>query len=391
MRVLHTADWHVGKTLHGHDRIDEIRAALEQVLDAAEAYSVDLILAAGDIFDVRNPSAEAAETVNSFLKRSHELGTPCVAIAGNHDSPSRLDALQPLASTHGTHIVGRPRAPQDGGCRSLAINNETVHVACLPFVSHRTLQSSDGLIRTTAGAGTGTYQDSLRKLMQVVAKPFSPNDINILLMHGTIEGAKLSGSEFSFHSTNAYTINPSHFPQHTTYAALGHIHNAQSVAGLPDDQARYSGSLIPLDFGEAHDTKCAFVMDLQPGLPPRTLARVEISAGKALKTLRISYDQIEARAPEGRDFDGLLKVVVEAPRSVPGLRERARQLIPNALVIDVDTPDSSSVTAIVNPNTINLEDAYSMYIAESTGETPSDDLMTAFRRVLQDVSSNGEE
>jgi exonuclease SbcD len=391
MRVLHTADWHVGKTLHGYDRLDEIQAALDQVLAAAEEHRVDLILAAGDIFDVRNPSAEAAETVNAFLKRSHDMGLRGVAIAGNHDSPSRLDALKPLATTHGTHIVGRPRAPNDGGCFTLPLGKEVVNVACVPFISHRTLQSSEGLIRTTAGAGTGTYQDSLRKMMQLIARPFRPNDVNILLMHGTLEGATLSGSEFAFHSTNAYTINPSHFPQHTTYAALGHIHNAQSVSGLPDDQARYSGSLIPLDFGEARDTKSVYVMDLQAGLPPRTLARIDLSGGKSLKTLRLPYDELEAGAFEAREFDGLLKVVVEAARGVPGLRERARQLIPNALVIDVDTPEAQAVSSIVNPNTVSLEDAYRTYVTESTGEPPSDELMAAFRAVLQDTTTSGEE
>lgn len=390
MRVLHTADWHVGKTLHGHDRLDEIRAALEEVLTAAEQHEVDLILAAGDIFDVRNPSAEAAETVNTFLKRAHELRIPTIAIAGNHDSPSRLDALQPLASTHGAHIIGRPRAPRDGGCLTLNIHDTTVNIACVPFISHRTLQSSEGLIKTTAGAGTGTYQDALRKMMQLIASPFGPSAVNILLMHGTIEGATLSGSEFAFHSTNAYTINPSHFPQHTTYAALGHIHNAQSVSGMPEDQARYSGSLIPLDFGEAHDSKHAYVMDLDVGLPPRTHDRIDLTAGKALKTLRVKHDELEAEAFAARDFDGLLKVVVTAPRSIPGIRERARLLIPNALVIDVDTPESSGASAIVNPNTIDLEAAYHTYITESTGAEAPDDLMAAFRKILSDVTTSEE-
>src|SRR5690606_17141777 len=145
MRILHTGDWHLVKTLYGLDRTPEISAALEESLDVALHHGVDAVLVAGDLFHTRNPSAEAEAAVFNFFKKATEAGLELVVIAGNHDSPRRLDAMAEFMRNHRIHIVGRARHPRQGGVVNLDIKGERMAVACFPFVSERVLRTSDEL------------------------------------------------------------------------------------------------------------------------------------------------------------------------------------------------------------------------------------------------------
>src|SRR5690554_2982644 len=106
VRILHTADWHAGRTLMGRDRTAEVRAALAELADIARSREVDLVLVAGDVFDNRNPTAEAESAVYDFFGELQAAGIPSVVIAGNHDSPRRLDAVSRLLGSAGAFVVG---------------------------------------------------------------------------------------------------------------------------------------------------------------------------------------------------------------------------------------------------------------------------------------------
>src|SRR5690606_9440929 len=129
MRVLHTGDWHVGKTLYGYDRTPEIAAALEESLDVAMHHGVAAVLVAGDLYHSRNPGAEAEAAVFEFFRRATEARLPVVVIAGNHDSPRRLDAIAGFMRNHRVHIVGRPRRPEEGGVVTVDVGSERMVVA----------------------------------------------------------------------------------------------------------------------------------------------------------------------------------------------------------------------------------------------------------------------
>ena len=114
MRILHTADWHIGRRLGRHDRTAEMREAIDEVVAIADREHVDLVIVAGDVFDRAAPPVEALSLGLGSLLRLAE-GRPVVVVAGNHDAPELFEALSPLLRQRGVHAIGRIRAPDAGG------------------------------------------------------------------------------------------------------------------------------------------------------------------------------------------------------------------------------------------------------------------------------------
>ncbi len=387
MRILHTADWHAGKTLYGFDRTPEIRAALQESLEVALEHGVDAVLVAGDLFHTRNPSAEAEEAVYEFLRGVTEAGLPLVAVAGNHDSPRRLDAMAGFMRARGVHLVGRPRASQDGGVLSFDLGGHRMQVACFPFVSERVLRTSAELAGESSGEGVVTYQERVERLMRGYAAEFRNDTVNVLLMHGTMDGAKLSGSEYQFHSGRDYAINPNHIPESVSYVAMGHIHMPQAVGSFPEDRARYCGSLVQLDFGEAGDEKRAYVVELVPGEPARTVAAVPLRCGRELRQERLTVAQLEARRSELRAFGGHLKLTLELERHDPTLRERVRQDLPNARIIQVEVPRTQFEGVVRDAASRSLRENFEAFWRESHDGELDDEVMRQFGELHARVES----
>jgi len=378
MRVLHTGDWHVGKTLYGYDRTPEIAAALEESLDVAMHHGVDAVLVAGDLYHSRNPGAETEAAVFEFFRRATEARLPVVVIAGNHDSPRRLDAIAGFMRNHRVHIVGRPRRPEEGGVVTVDVGSERMVVACLPFVSERVLRTSGELFQEGLGDAITTYQQKTAALMHGYAAAFRNDTVNVLLMHGTMDGAKLSGSEYTFHSGRDYAISPSHVPDTATYIAMGHIHMPQAVSGFPEEQARYCGSLVQLDFGEAGDRKYAYVVELEPGKPARTVAAEPLRCGRELRQVRVTLAELEARDAELRAFTGHLKLVLELERHDPTVRERVRERLPNARIVQVEVPRSEAPGVASDAATRTLRENFEAYWRETHDGHLDEGVMSKF-------------
>jgi len=378
MRVLHTGDWHAGKTLYGYDRTPEIREALQESLEVALQHGAQAVLVAGDIYHTRNPSAEAEEAVFDFFRRAAEASLPVVAVAGNHDSPRRLDAIAGFLRTRDIHVVGRPKPPAAGGVVTLDVGGERLVVGCLPFVSERVLRTSDELFSQDAGEALDTYQQRMEKLMHGYSQSFRNDTVNVLLMHGTMDGAKLSGSEYRFHSGRDYAINPNHVPESVTYLAMGHVHTPQAVWGYPEDRARYCGSLVQLDFGEAGDEKRAHVVELEPGAPARTVAAVPLRCGRELREERLTLAELEARQAELRAFGGHLKLVVRLERNDPTVRERVRRDLPNARIVQVEVPRTEVEGVVREAAARSLRENFEAFWREGHGGELDEAVMRKF-------------
>lgn len=266
MKILHTSDWHLGRSLYGRKRYDEFAAFLNWLLDTIESENVAILLVAGDIFDTNTPSNKAQQLYYQFLWRvSQSCCRHVVIIAGNHDSPSFLNAPKPLLAALNVHVVGAVTSdPADEVI--VLYNNQTpeVIICAVPY-----LRDKD--IRTVAAGET--IDDKNKKLINGVRQHYAKVShlaqqkrlafiaegkvrMPIIAMgHLFTAGGKTladDGVRELYVGSLAY-VGADVFPAVLDYVALGHLHVPQKVGGM--EHIRYCGSPIPMGFGEANQRK----------------------------------------------------------------------------------------------------------------------------------------
>jgi exonuclease SbcD len=382
MKLLHTADWHAGRTLHGVSRTPEIRAALREVAALAAEEAVDLILVSGDLYDSRRPGPDAEEAVYEFFTTTGGAGIPSVVIAGNHDSPRRLEAVRGILELAHVHVIGEPKVAGQGGVFDLPIGDEVARIAALPFVSERRLVRVAELLEADPGQWHEKYRQGMRALLGNLTSGFSSQTVNLLLLHTAMEGVKLSGSEYGFTCTEDYCLGADALPS-ADYVALGHIHKPQAVQGFPENAGRYAGSLVQLDFGEQGEEKYAYIVEASAGKPTRLLKAHRIAAGRRLKRVKLNREELEERMHELSATDGWLKLTINLPRPEPGLKERLKATLPNLLIVEQLLPAHGEDSRGVDHQTTDLAEAYAQFYTQERGGELPEELRAAFLELYQ--------
>lgn len=332
MRILHTGDWHVGRTIRGRSRHDEHGAVLAELVDVAQTEAVDLVLVAGDQFDHAAPSPAAERLVYRTLLDLAETGATVIVVAGNHDNPNRLAAVAPLLAAAGVTVQPRLARPDDGGLRRLEVAGEPLRLVTVPFVSRRGIVKADDLMQLDAAAHQGRYTERVRQVLTALCAGFADDAVNLVTGHLMVFGGTTGGSERSAHTVFEYAVPAAAFPAGTHYVALGHLHRQQRVeAPAP---VWYAGSPLQLDFGEEGEHKGVLLVTAEPGRPARVEQR-SLTSGRRLRTVRGSLSQLEAMiGTTGRDH---LRVVVEG-EAVAGLAEQIRGWFPEVVDVTIDRP-----------------------------------------------------
>jgi exonuclease SbcD len=337
MRLIHTSDWHLGHTLHELPRRHEHAAFLGWLLDTIEREGADALLVAGDIFDTANPSAEAQADYYDFLARARARfpALNLVVIGGNHDSAARLDAADPLLRALHVRVVGGlPR----GVGRALELERLLVPltesdgrvaawVAAVPFLRPADLPA---LELPDADLLVEGVRRIYAEVLDAAGARRLPSQAIVAMGHCYMTGTALSElSERRILGGNQHALPVDVFPEDVAYVALGHLHLAQRVGGR--DDVRYSGSPIPLSFGEAHYRHQICVVDLEGerlgavrSVPiPRAVDLLRLPAGGpgTLSELLAALEGIPKRE-EYQPFESLpyleASVLLEKPE--PGLR-----------------------------------------------------------------------
>ena len=340
MRFLHTADWHVGKPLRGRSRMDEYAKALEQVAGIAVDRKVDAVLVAGDVFDSLAPPPEAEKLVYDFLARLLPERIACVVIAGNHDHPRKLAALATLLERLRIHVRPDVRPPDQGGVVKLASRDgkEEARIAVLPFVPERRVVDAC-TVMDAEHKWFDAYGRRIEDMLAALVKELPADTVNLVLAHLLVDGARVGTGERELHLGQVYGVNPQQLPSSVQYIALGHLHRPQEV--LAPAKTRYPGSLIELDFGEQEQEKSVVVLDARPRRPP-TIELVPLTAGRRLRTVEATLDELRRLADE--TSDDYLRVTVKTSGPAPGLADRVKELLPNALDVTVDHPRRGDAT-----------------------------------------------
>lgn len=380
MRVLHTADFHAGRTLRGLDRTPEIRQALTEITDLAESERADAVLVSGDLFDSVNPSAEAENTIFEFFLRLRELKIPSVAIAGNHDSATRLAGLAGLLGWVGVQLVAQVGSDPRALIRTVTARDGTMlTVGALPFLSERRLVRAADILGGEVGQWRQKYREGMGFFLKQLERGFVSSNVNMLMLHATMDGSVPSGSErtFKFDLDNAYTVGNLQLPGSAQYVALGHIHKPQSTGEAPP--AYYPGSVIQLDFGEAGEAKGVNLVEAEAGRPVR-VHHLPLSAGKPLKVVRADLHDIEGKMAAVGDFPGHLKFIVEVAggAALPGLKDRVLRALPGTLAVEVENTGGAEEPKTSTREGLTLADLFERYHQEKRGELPLT-LRDAFR------------
>ncbi len=319
MKILHTSDWHVGKTIRGRSRADEHRTVLSEIAAVAADRDVDLVFVAGDLFETASPGPEAERIVYEALLALAEVA-PVIVVSGNHDNPQRLRAVAPLLELGRVTAATSPRRPDDGGIVTHETEGgEVARVALLPFVSQRGIVRADELMSGAAYEHTQAYADRITRVVAALAQGCGTEGVNLMVAHLCVADAALGGGERQAHTIFDYWVPPQCFPPTLSYVALGHIHRAQRMPGATT--IRYCGSPLGLDFGESPEPKTVTVVSVEAGLPAR-VEEVTLTAGRPLRTLAGNLDDVVAAA-EALGSESWLRVRLTEPRRA-GLADEVR-------------------------------------------------------------------
>lgn len=337
MRLLHTSDWHVGKTIRGISRADEHRAVLAEIVEIAKDKSVDVVLVAGDLFETAAPTPEAEEIVWQALLALAEVAEHVVVIAGNHDNPRRLDGLADVFALGHVHILGEPRRPEDGGVIELDLprddeQTEQLDIVALPFVSKRGVVRADTLMGSETFELQGVYSERISQLLELLTESRRADAIQVAMTHGFVLGGNSAGGERPAHLADEYGLPAQLFSATTNYVALGHLHKAQKIPGAT--AIHYSGSPLQLDFGDPDANKSVTIVDLVAGAPAK-VKKEKLTKGRRLRTIKGTLDELK----EAETGDDWLRVrVTEARRS--DLGDQVRELLgPRCVDVLIDAPD----------------------------------------------------
>jgi exonuclease SbcD len=385
VRFLHTADWHVGKTLRGRSRTEEYAKALDEVARIAVEGEVDAVLVAGDVFDSPAPPPEAEKLVYDFLARLLPHRIACVVIAGNHDHPKRLGALASLLEGLRIHVRSEVCPPGEGGVVRVPSRDgtEEAAVAVLPFVPERRVVDACAVM-DAEHEWFEAYAGRIEQILAALASGLPVRSVNLVLAHLLVDGARAGTGERALHLGEVYGVNPQQLPSSVQYIGLGHLHRPQEV--LAPSKTLYAGSLVELDFGECEQDKRVVVLEANAGRPA-TVESVPLTAGRRLRDVTGTLDELRALAPCAGD--AFLRVIVRADAPEPGLAARVKEILPNALDVRVD------VRSLVDdggdghkPSRLGLDPSqlFAAYHAHRHHRPPPDDLRALFAALYEEAS-----
>ncbi|MGW7416993.1 exonuclease SbcCD subunit D [Streptomyces sp. NPDC054863] len=275
MRLLHTSDWHLGRSFHRVGLLDAQAAYLDHLVATVRAHQVDVVLVAGDVYDRAVPPLAAVELFDRALHRLAAEGVPTVMISGNHDSARRLGVGAGLIERAGIHLRTDP-----AGCATPVVLSDAhgeVALYGLPYLE-------PALVRDQLGAAKARHEHVLSAAMDQVRADLATRPEgtrSVVLAHAFVAGGEPSDSERDI-TVGGVAAVPAGVFDGVDYVALGHLHGAQKVT----ERVRYSGSPLAYSFSEAGHRKTMWLIDLGPGGEIAAAERLDCPVPRPLARLR---------------------------------------------------------------------------------------------------------
>jgi DNA repair protein SbcD/Mre11 len=366
MRLLHTADWHLGRAFHGDELLGAQAAFVDFVVEAARAAQVDGVLIAGDLYDRALPPVDAVRLADEALTRLAEVA-PVVAISGNHDSAARLGFGTGLFAQADVHVrtdplaAGAPVMVGDGW------------VYAIPYLE-------PDLVRGPLGIEERSHPASIAAPMaRVTADAARRSGPVVVMAHAFVAGGMPSESERDLAVGGAANV-PAFAFEGADYVALGHLHGPQVMGG---GMARYSGSPLAFSFSEAGQAKSVAVVDVTPGALPLT-ELLPCPAPRALANLRGTLDELLADPRLAAVEEAWVQATLTDPVRPADAMERLRRRFPHAVALAFDPQGAGALPGGSYQRLRGLDDdeLVQRFVADTRGRAAGDDELALLRDAL---------
>ena len=402
MKLLHTSDWHLGKRLDDFSRTEEQQAVLQEICEIADHEQVEAVLVAGDLFDTFNPPTEAVDLLYKTLKRLTNNGSrPVIAIAGNHDSPDRIEAPDPLARECGIIFAGYPNSrvvpfeldsglkvlQSEEGFLELQLPETTVPLRILltPYANEYRLKIC---------LGVENSEEELRAVLQKKWEALAENHcdesgINVLISHLFMirKGDELpeepEDEKPILHVGGAQAVYTANIPPKIQYTALGHLHRMHRVDN-DSNPVYYSGSPLSYSFAEANQKKYVLLIDVEPGQTAK-VREIELSSGKRLLRKRAEgMEDALQWLSENQDALVELTLVTETYLNATDRKQLNKTHAGIISIIPEVTNADSTVGSQQKQIDLSrsMEELFHDYFMHEKGQEPNDEIKRLFTEIL---------
>jgi exonuclease SbcD len=402
MKILHTADWHLGKRLQEYPRLEEQKEVLQEIVDIAENEEVDLILLAGDIFDSFNPNHEAVELLYKTLKKLSNNGQrPIIAISGNHDSTQFIEAPDPLAREMGIFFYSKydsliPSGKLDNGLQILQSEPGFIELELpkfdFPIRIIMAPYANEVLLKTYLGEGDREqeFRDLMASKWKILAEKYCDNKgINLYIGHFFFakEGEPLEAEPESerpiLHVGGTQALYTRNIPAQIQYAALGHLHRYHALAKEPCPIV-YSSSPLSYSFSEAEQEKQVVVVNLSPG-KSAVYKPIKLTKGRPL--YRKTFNELPACLEwlEENPYC-FVELTYETENSIDADTRKAIMKAHDGIVNLIpqikNTLGQESLSLKVEDLEKDMVSLFQMYFKSERGQEPNTELIDLFKEVI---------
>ncbi|WP_413487722.1 exonuclease SbcCD subunit D [Carnobacterium divergens] len=316
MKFIHTADWHIGKKIHGFQLLKEQEEVYRQLVEVAVKEKVDAIVIAGDLYDRAVPPAEAVLLLNKMLMELNIVQKiPLLVVSGNHDSSTRLATGGPWYEFLNFHLVTKI----EDSLKSIVLGNTQFFL--LPYFEPIDARLYFG------DASLTTHELAAKRVVEEMKKSFDPNYHQVLVAHLFVAGSLRTDSETEVTVGGLDQVSASVFKEFD-YVALGHLHNPNASR---HERIQYSGTLLKFSISEANQAKGFKLIELtDEGTLKNTFYPVEST--KSLRVLTGLFDELTARDYyETQKKDDYLFIQLKDTQIIPDAMNRLREIYPNVL------------------------------------------------------------
>lgn len=391
MRILHTSDWHLGRSFGAVSLAEDQRAFVQWLIGQCAGLRIDLVVIAGDVFDRAVAPTDAVVMFREALSGILATGARVVVITGNHDGAERVAAYDELLDLSGVFVRGG--YSRIGEVLTLQFADGPIDVVLLPFLDPQAAPDDlpDAAGEEGAERGDGAMGRRIRRTHQSVlaaaiaaVRPKLSAPRSLAVAHAFVAGGAVSDSERQLSVGGAGTVDAELFDGFS-YTALGHLHRPQAVAG--SDIVRYSGTPLAYSFSEEHRKSITIVeMDADGACHVESLP---IPVGRAVCTVTGTIEQLLHTAPSPGAAESLVRAIITDRGVVLDAKQRLAAVYPHVVEIELRPPlsDPEGRPDLIDHRKVTALEAVQLFWVASVGEEPSPAERDLLERALADAQA----